>query len=232
MTHHVPGRTAGHLADPLRFSLARRPRLRDDGGHAPDADRFRLLHGPYCAPRCRVGGFLTCRIRGRLKVAGISDTRIQWPYACKGRPCLIITATLARAIRRESATALCYWLGVPVVMSAEEVGRVLHRVTGAEGAFALMARLLYGCGLRLMECCRLRVKDVDFGRGQIMVRQGKGNKDRVVMLPRSLRGELAGCPHEILPKFSSRKRSLRVSFRSSRPGDALISRCRSGSACS
>jgi integrase len=53
-----------------------------------------------------------------------------------------------------------------------------------------MARLLYGCGLRLMECCRLRVKDVDFGRGQIMVRQGKGNKDRVVMLPRSLRAEL------------------------------------------
>jgi integron integrase len=55
-----------------------------------------------------------------------------------------------------------------------------------------MARLLYGCGLRLMECCRLRVKDIDLARGQIMVRQGKGAKDRVVMLPKSARGDLEG----------------------------------------
>ena len=74
----------------------------------PDAERFRLLHGPYRPPRCGVGGFLTCRIRGRLKVAGLTDTRIQWPYASKGRPCLIVTATLARAIQQESATALCH----------------------------------------------------------------------------------------------------------------------------
>ena len=53
-----------------------------------------------------------------------------------------------------------------------------------------MARLLYGCGLRLLECCRLRVKDVQLLRGQIVVRGGKGNKDRVVMLPRSVRADL------------------------------------------
>jgi hypothetical protein len=67
---------------------------------------------------------------------------------------------------------------------------VLALIEGADGAFALMARLLYGCGLRLMECCRLRVKDIDLLCGQIMVRQGKGAKDRVVMLPKSVRGDL------------------------------------------
>ena len=54
-----------------------------------------------------------------------------------------------------------------------------------------MARLMYGAGLRLMECCRLRVKDVDFARLQLVVRQGKGDKDRIVMLPLGVRGRLA-----------------------------------------
>jgi integron integrase len=79
---------------------------------------------------------------------------------------------------------------LPVVLAPEEVAAVLERVAGADGVFRLMARLLYGCGLRLLECCQLRVKDVQLERGQIIVRAGKGNKDRVVMLPRSLRGEL------------------------------------------
>ncbi len=61
---------------------------------------------------------------------------------------------------------------------------------GRRGPLPLMARLLYGCGLRLMECCRLRVQDIDLARGQIMVRQGKGAKDRVVMLPKAVRGDL------------------------------------------
>jgi len=79
---------------------------------------------------------------------------------------------------------------LPVVLAPAEVAAVLQRVDGAEGAFQLMARLLYGCGLRLLECCQLRVKDVDLRRGQIVVRAGKGNKDRVVMLPRSVRADL------------------------------------------
>jgi integron integrase len=54
-----------------------------------------------------------------------------------------------------------------------------------------MAALLYGAGLRLMECCRLRVKDIDLARGEIIVRDGKGRKDRVTMLPSSLRDPLA-----------------------------------------
>jgi integron integrase len=72
---------------------------------------------------------------------------------------------------------------MPVVLSVGEVTRVLGRLDGVTG---LMARLLYGSGLRLMECLRLRVKDVDFEYRQITVRDGKGAKDRVTMLPESL----------------------------------------------
>ena len=60
---------------------------------------------------------------------------------------------------------------------------VLERM---EGGYGLMARLLYGTGMRLMECCRLRVKDIDFGQREILVRDGKGGKDRVTMLPATL----------------------------------------------
>jgi integron integrase len=71
---------------------------------------------------------------------------------------------------------------LPVVLTREEVRRVLGRM---EGQNLLMAQLLYGGGLRLMECARLRVKDVDFEQCVITVRDGKGAKDRVTMLPGS-----------------------------------------------
>jgi integron integrase len=73
---------------------------------------------------------------------------------------------------------------LPSVLSPEEVRRVLDAVRGGDGVFRLMACLCYGAGLRREECCRLRVHDVDVGRLQIIVRHGKGGKDRVVMLPR------------------------------------------------
>lgn len=72
---------------------------------------------------------------------------------------------------------------VPVVMSRDEVQLVLNRLQGREW---LMASLMYGAGLRVMECVRLRVKDVDFGFSQIIVRDGKGKKDRVTPLPERL----------------------------------------------
>ncbi len=71
----------------------------------------------------------------------------------------------------------------------------LHLRGEAHGAYALMASLMYGSGLRLMECCRLRVKDVDFGRNQLTVRQGKGNKDRAVPLPGSVKNRLTEQVH-------------------------------------
>lgn len=71
---------------------------------------------------------------------------------------------------------------LPTVLSQEETRRVLARLTDTN---RLMGQLLYGSGLRLMECLRLRVKDVDFAQCHILVRDGKGFKDRVTLLPES-----------------------------------------------
>ena len=73
---------------------------------------------------------------------------------------------------------------LPVVPTRREVAALLAQ---ADGLYALQLRLLYGTGMRVMECTRLRVKDVDFERLEVLVRDGKGAKDRVTMLPQSLR---------------------------------------------
>jgi integron integrase len=75
----------------------------------------------------------------------------------------------------------------PTVLTKGEVQRVLFEMSGTH---QLMAQLLYGCGLRLMECIRLRVQDVDFGQGRLFVRSGKGAKDRTVVLPDRIAGPL------------------------------------------
>ncbi len=69
---------------------------------------------------------------------------------------------------------------LPVVLTREEARAVLDHLTGQH---KVMAQLLYGSGLRLMECVRLRVKDLDFSRHELIVREGKGEKDRLTMLP-------------------------------------------------
>ncbi len=76
---------------------------------------------------------------------------------------------------------------IPVVLTREEVQALLSHMSGITG---LLARLLYGSGMRLMEGVRLRVKDVDLDRHLIVVRDGKGSKDRVVMLPRAIEADL------------------------------------------
>lgn len=76
---------------------------------------------------------------------------------------------------------------LPVVMTRDEVKSVLDELSGTSW---LMASLMYGAGLRISECLRLRVQDIDFDRGEIMVRHGKGGKDRVTMLPQSVRPAL------------------------------------------
>jgi integron integrase len=73
---------------------------------------------------------------------------------------------------------------LPIVLTKEEVHAVLSAMTGTP---KLIASLLYGTGMRLLECARLRVKDVDFAAGHLVVRQGKGRKDRRTMLPMGLR---------------------------------------------
>ena len=77
---------------------------------------------------------------------------------------------------------------LPVVLARGEVQAVIRQLRGTH---RLMAVLLYGAGLRLLECARLRVKDIDFARNQITVRARKGDKDRATPLPAVVHGELA-----------------------------------------
>ena len=79
---------------------------------------------------------------------------------------------------------------LPVVFTKDEVKKVISHLDGTRW---LMASLLYGAGLRLMECVRLKVKDIHFAKNQITVRDGKGSKDRITMLPRRLKEPL--CTH-------------------------------------
>ncbi len=76
---------------------------------------------------------------------------------------------------------------LPTVLSKEEVRR-LFTAMPEKGAHRLIVELLYGTGMRISECCQLRVCDLDFDRGEIVIRGGKGNKDRITMLPQSLEG--------------------------------------------
>ena len=89
---------------------------------------------------------------------------------------------------------------LPVVLTESEEHTLLGRISGTQG---LIARLLYGSGMRLMEALRLRVKDIDFHRGEILVRDGKGAKDRVTMLPSPLVEPLTA--HLILVKVQHRQ---------------------------
>ena len=76
---------------------------------------------------------------------------------------------------------------LPVVLTREETQAMIDLLDGVQ---RLMALLLYGAGLRLLECCRLRVQDVDFATNQITIRDGKGGKDRVTVLPASVKADL------------------------------------------
>jgi len=78
-------------------------------------------------------------------------------------------------------------VNLPTVLSRDEVKKLLSFL---DGPHLIMAQLMYGCGLRLMECLRLRIKDVDFENDLLMVRSGKGEKDRALMIPGRIREEL------------------------------------------
>jgi integron integrase len=78
---------------------------------------------------------------------------------------------------------------VPTVLSPAEAWRVIEAIK-AGSVQRLMVELLYGTGMRVAECCMVRLRDLDFERSQIIVRSGKGDKDRLVMMPRTLRGRL------------------------------------------
>jgi integron integrase len=141
--------------------------------------RFILFHGkrhPAQMGGAEIEGFLTdLAVRGR--VASATQTQALCALLFLYKQVLHLNLPALNSVRASRPKRL------PVVLSVQEVKRVIDAIDGARGMYRLMAGLMYGSGLRLLECCRLRVKDIDFALTQIIVREGKGDKDRAVPLP-------------------------------------------------
>lgn len=143
--------------------------------------RLNLPHHPRELDGVAVEGFLT-RLAMRDQVAASTQNQALSALLFLYREVLgIELAWMESVVRAKRPQRL------PVVLSRQQVTALLARLSGRE---ALMAGLLYGSGLRLMECLRLRVKDVDVQRRELTVRSGKGNKDRMTVLPEALKAGL------------------------------------------
>jgi integron integrase len=142
--------------------------------------RYILFHGkrhPKEMGAAEIEKYLTyIAVNGRIS----ASTQNQAFYAILFlyHEVLGIEITKIHALRAKESKRL------PTILSPEDTARVLDQVQG--DPFNLMARLLYGTGLRLAECQHLRIKDLDFGQFIIVVRGGKGDKDRTVPLPHSI----------------------------------------------
>src|SRR5947209_7530460 len=174
---------------PKLLTLVRRAiRLRHYSQHTEDAYvawvrrfvRFAGLRHPSELGEAEVERFLSS-----LAEAGVSaTTQNQAASALR----FLYEEVLRRPFVRPAGVVRAKEPGrVPVVLTREEVRAVLGRMRGTA---RLVALLLYGSGLRVFEALTLRVKDIDFGRGEIVVRRGKGGRDRVTMLPGRARREL------------------------------------------
>lgn len=145
------------------------------------AERFIRYHGirhPDTMGASEVEAFLThLAVDGRVSASTQNQALAALLFLYKN--------VLERDIGRLDAVRAERPARAPIVLSRDEVHALLIAVDGTSRTepYGLMARLMYGAGLRLMECCRLRMKDIDFERGQLTVRGGKGDKDRFVMLP-------------------------------------------------
>jgi len=147
--------------------------------------RFVLHHGkrhPAQMGAAEVEAFLThLAVAGRVSAATQNQARSALLFLYKE----VLGSALPWLDNVEQAKRL---KRLPVVLTPDEARALMARL---DGAHWLVAALLYGAGLRLMEALRLRVQDIDFKRREIVVRQGKGFKDRVTMLPEAALGRLA-----------------------------------------
>src|SRR3989475_9234231 len=181
----------GPGAGPMLLTVVRRAiRLRHYSRHTEDGYvawvrrfvRFSGLRHPSALGEAEVGRFLSS-----LAEAGVSaTTQNQAASALR----FLYEEVLGRPFARPGGMVHAKEPGrVPVVLTREEVRAVLGRM---QGTTRLVALLLYGSGLRLLEALTLRVKDIDFGRGEIVVRRGKGAGGRVTMLPQGVRRGVGG----------------------------------------
>jgi integron integrase len=176
-----PAEVSGRLRTALR---ARHYSLRTEEAYVGWVRRFATFHGERPLPdlgEADINAFLS-HLAAKERVAASTQTQALSALLFLYRDVLDRPVeALGDVIRARRPDRL------PVVLTRAEVKAVLARLDGAP---RLVATLLYGTGLRLMECLRLRVKDVDFALNQILVRDGKGMKDRLTMLPVALRDPL------------------------------------------
>lgn len=174
----APAPPAPRLLDQVRLRLrARHYSPRTEASYVGWIRRFILFHGkrhPDAMGAPEVIAFLSdLAVRGRVSASTQRQALAALLFLYRG--------VLGRELEGlEAATPARRPQRLPVVLTREEVRRMLAVL---EGPSQLVATLLYGSGLRLLEALRLRVKDVDFGRCQIVVRDGKGRHDRVTVLP-------------------------------------------------
>ena len=179
--------SAPRLLDQVRGKIRlKHYSLRTEQAYVDWIRRF-ILHSGKRHPRClgavEVESFLThLAVAGR--VAASTQAQAKSALLFLYREVLEVELPWLENIEKAKASKR-----LPVVLTRAEVQTILARLAGEHW---LVGSLLYGAGLRIMECLRLRVKDVDFARCEILVRDGKGAKDRVTMLPLSLAEPLRG----------------------------------------
>ena len=148
----------------------------------PGDDGHRIWKHPDQMGEAEVREFLTdLAVRGKVA----ASTQNQALAALL----LLFQQVLERPLGRIDALRARRPKRLPVVLSRDEVQRVLAALSGMP---KLIAQLMYGSGMRVLEACSLRVQDLDIDRGQILVRAGKGNKDRYAILPTCLRQAVVG----------------------------------------
>jgi len=180
----TPGGKPLRLLDRVRAATRLRHfSLRTEESYVGWVRRFAVFHGrrhPSGLGEAEVVAFLShLAVEGQVAAATQNQARAAILFLYRevlGVP-LAVLARIAAAKRPKR---------VPLVLTPGEVAAVLERVGTEEVPVGLMARLLYGAGLRLLECLRLRVKDVDCDRREIRVREAKGGRERVTMLPARL----------------------------------------------
>jgi integron integrase len=172
-----PKRLLDQLSESIRL---KHYSIRTEQAYRGWVRRFILFHGkrhPQEMGACEVEAFLThLAVEGRVSASTQNQAKSALLFLYKE----VLRTDLPWLDDVESAKS---GKRLPVVLTPEEVQRLLGPIDGTTG---LILRLLYGTGMRMMECLRLRVKDVDFARREILVREGKGFKDRVTMLPERL----------------------------------------------
>ena len=180
-----PGRPEPRLYDRVIEELrARHYSRKTEKAYVHWIQRFLAFHG-WCHPidlaEAEINAFLTHlavkeHVSASTQNQALSGLLFLYRYVLKRH-----VGDLGEVIRARTPKRL------PVVMTREEVKAVLAQLRGDKW---LMGNLMYGAGLRLTECLRLRVQDIDFTRNEITVRNGKGAKDRMTMLPESLNPRL------------------------------------------